>query len=290
MHHGPEGSIFLVFIFSGLMVQSRQIIAGMADAKGTAASLAITFLVAPAIARLWSVFPLPESIYTGIILIAIMPSTLSSGVIMTGLAGGNSIHALLITILGNIMAIFTIPVTLQWLMSGDNIQTGNMEFAQSSLMLKIALLVVIPLAVGVTWRKAFPTTVKRFTPYAGIFSQISILFIIWMAICNGKNDVVQGGIVFIAIILLSTGLFHCMLILVGMYISHLCDIHKGRRESVIIMGGQKTLPLSLIIQSSLFPDLGLAAVTCVLHHILHLAVDAFLVQYLKQKGNCSQRT
>ena len=111
-HHGPDCSIFLVFLLSGLALQYRQIAAGISDGTGTLLSLAVTFLAAPVTALLFGIFPLPVSIYTGMVLIAVMPTTLSSGVVMTGLAGGNSVHALVITILGNTLAIFTIPVNI----------------------------------------------------------------------------------------------------------------------------------------------------------------------------------
>jgi sodium/bile acid cotransporter 7 len=47
------------------------------------------------------------------------------------------------------------------------------------------------------------------------------------------------------------------------------------------MGGQKTLPLSVILQVTLFPEYGLALAVCVVHHILHLITDAYLVEKLK---------
>ncbi len=40
----------------------------------------------------------------------------------------------------------------------------------------------------------------------------------------------------------------------------------------------------IIMQVSLFPEHGLALIVCVLHHITHLTMDAFLVQRLKEKG------
>jgi sodium/bile acid cotransporter 7 len=55
----------------------------------------------------------------------------------------------------------------------------------------------------------------------------------------------------------------------------------GRRESILFMGGQKTLTLSIILQVSLFPQYGLALAVCVLHHIIHLMMDGYLVEKLK---------
>jgi sodium/bile acid cotransporter 7 len=61
----------------------------------------------------------------------------------------------------------------------------------------------------------------------------------------------------------------------------LLKLGKGRRESVIFMGGQKTLPLSVILQMSLFPQYGIALVVCVMHHMVHLLMDGYLVGKLK---------
>lgn len=49
------------------------------------------------------------------------------------------------------------------------------------------------------------------------------------------------------------------------------------------MGGQKTLPLSVILQMSLFPDYSIALLVCVVHHIVHLMMDGYLVERLKTR-------
>ena len=75
--------------------------------------------------------------------------------------------------------------------------------------------------------------------------------------------------------------FHGILLIAGYGLTRLLKMEKGRRESVIFMGGQKTLPLSIILQVSLFPQYGLALVVCVLHHMIHLLMDGYLVGKLK---------
>jgi hypothetical protein len=54
-----------------------------------------------------------------------------------------------------------------------------------------------------------------------------------------------------------------------------------RCASVLFVGGQKTLPLSVILQVSLFPQYGLALVACVMHHLIVLMMDGYLVGKLK---------
>ena len=69
--------------------------------------------------------------------------------------------------------------------------------------------------------------------------------------------------------------------LIALGLCKFSGIGPGRRESVVFMGSEKTLPLSVILQVALFPDYGLALAVCVLHHLLHLVMDAYLVERLK---------
>lgn len=55
------------------------------------------------------------------------------------------------------------------------------------------------------------------------------------------------------------------------------------------MGGQKTLVLSVVLQLSLFPEYAIALVVCVIHHIVHLILDAFLVGWLGETKSNSGR-
>ena len=67
---------------------------GLMDIKGIIAALIIIFLVAPVIGVCLGRLPLDTGVIIGIFLVAVMPTTLSSGVVMTGAAGGNMAQAL----------------------------------------------------------------------------------------------------------------------------------------------------------------------------------------------------
>ena len=115
IHQGPDAVIVLIFFFSGLILNARQIRSGVMDIKGIIAALIVIFWVAPIIGALFGAIPLDTGVIIGIFLVAVMPTTLSSGVVMTGAAGGNMAQALVITILANGLAVFTIPVVLSLL-------------------------------------------------------------------------------------------------------------------------------------------------------------------------------
>lgn len=102
--------------------------------------------------------------------------------------------------------------------------------------------------------------------------------------CQSRDSIVVAESSALLSIASITSSFHLLMVLSATLTTKLFRIGPGRRESVIFMGGQKTLPLSVILQSTLFPDYGLALVVCVVHHIIHLVMDAYLVEKLRKSA------
>jgi len=95
-----------------LILDTRQINSEAIDIKVILIALAVIFLAAPVNAALFVWSPLNLGIIVGLFLVAAMPTTVSGAVVMTAAAGGKMAHALMITILANGLALFTIPITL----------------------------------------------------------------------------------------------------------------------------------------------------------------------------------
>jgi sodium/bile acid cotransporter 7 len=281
-HGGPDAVIVLIFFLSGIALDIRQIREGLSDIRGTLLALILIFLIAPVIGTLFSFLPMETGVIIGILLVASMPTTLSSGVVMTGSAGGNMAHALLITVIANALAVATIPLSLSLLL-GFSGNSRIIEIDQLPIMIKIATLVLLPLVAGITCRRMFNSSLQRLLPYTSTSNQLGILTMVWMALCSSRPAIVSGldSIVLVTAVVF---FFHLFLVLTAIYATKLLAIPKKRRESVIFMGGQKTLPLSVILQVSLFPEYGIALVVCVVHHIVHLIMDAYLIKYLLKKG------
>jgi sodium/bile acid cotransporter 7 len=281
-HQGPGMVIFAIFFFSGLALDVRLLKKGLGDGKATAAALASIFIFAPMVAWVFRWLPLDHQIITGLFLVAVMPSTLSSGVVMTGGAGGNAAHALLVTIIANALAVFTIPVVLSLLLAttGDN---RLVVIDKAAIMIKIALLVLVPLALGMAAQYFFRRQIAPWQGRTQVINQLLILAIVWMAMCQSRAAILAGSHAIISISAATLG-FHLVLVALAASLAKCMRIGPGRRESIIFMGGQKTLPLSVILQVTLFPEYGLALAVCVVHHILHLITDAYLVEKLKHKA------
>ncbi|MFH2220407.1 MAG: bile acid:sodium symporter [Pseudomonadota bacterium] len=279
VHQGPETVIVLVFFVSGLILNAWQIKAGLMDLKGILLAQGLIFLVAPTIAAFIGLLPMGPGITIGLFLVAAMPTTLSSGVVMTGAAGGNMAHALVITILANGLAVFTIPVTLSLLLSRFG-GAASVYIDKPAIMIKLVLLVLLPLCAGLMIKFCTKSSMERFAPKLQMLTQFFILVIVWMAVSQARQAIINGGGK-IGIVFLLVFTFHGTLLSASGILTRFFGMGKGRRESVIFMGSQKTLPLSIILQVSLFPQYGLALVVCVMHHLVHLIMDGYLVGRLK---------
>lgn len=282
-HYGPDLVICLVFFFSGMILDPAQIRSGLKNVKGTVLALFLIFIVSPAISGVLVALPMHTGIRIGLFLVAVMPTTLSSGVVMTAAAGGLMAHALVITVIANLLSVVTIPVSLSLLLE----MTGNdttVIIDKVAVMTKIGLFVVLPLVSGLFVRSILAQRVTRQGSRLQKANQLLILCIVWMGIAQSKPVLLQSGAELMYVALAVTG-FHLALLSVAWTLLRLFHIPSGKRESILFMGIQKTLPLSVILQVTLFPEYGLALLVCVAHHFISLMIDGFLVGRLKPAAN-----
>jgi sodium/bile acid cotransporter 7 len=276
-HSGADAVIGAIFFCSGLILKREEIRAGLKDIRGASIALVIIFVVAPLTAYMIGSLPLDPAVRVGLFLVSVMPTTMSSGVVMTGAAGGNIAHALLITVLANSLSIVTIPFSLALLLE----TAESLPIDKARMIIQMALLVLLPLMLGLFLRPkkgVLLATLQRGIP---VLNQCLILAIVWMGVSDARATVLSGGGQ-VFIILLIAFVFHAVLLVAAYLAIRVFHIPRGRLESVLFMGGQKTLPLSVLIQVKLFPQYGMALAFCVFHHFIHLMMDGYLVGRLNR--------
>ena len=274
---GADAVICMVFFCSGLVLRREQIREGLRDVKGVGMALGVIFVVAPLAAFIIGGLPLDPAVRIGLFLVSVMPTTLSSGVVMTGASGGNMAHALLITVVANSMSTVTIPFSLSLLLQ----TAGSVPIDKGRMISQMALLVLVPLMLGLFLRPkqgAFLTSLQRAIP---VLNQCFILTMVWMGLSEAKATVLSGGSQ-VFVILVIAFIFHATLLGAGFLAIRLFRIPRGRMESILFMGGQKTLPLAVLLQVKLFPQYGMALAFCVFHHFIHLMMDGYLVGRLNR--------
>ena len=274
--------IFFIFLFSGFIIEADQIKAGIKDVKATAITLVVIVFAAPVAAYLLGFIPLETGVVLGLFIVAAMPTTLSSGVVMTGQAGGNMAHALFVTILSNCVAIISIPVILPLLLLSLKLKT-ELFIDQKAIFIKLILLVLLPLVAGLFLKKTLVTITPAIKKRLGIINQLIIICVVYMSLSGARQVLIAKSATFWEILPLVV-VFHLILLGISFGLSRFLDIGRGRREAVLFMGSQKTLPLAVMIQITCFPEYGTALLVCVMHHILHLMIDGYLATRIGEKN------
>jgi sodium/bile acid cotransporter 7 len=280
-HRGPDVVVVTIFLLSGFSLSPEQLKNGLKDVEGILLTFAVIFIAAPLAALVFTWVPMDTGIAVGLFLVAAMPSTLSSGVVMTAAAGGSAAHALVATIAANTLAVFTIPWALSLLLASIDL-SASVAIDKGAIMLKIGLLVVLPLLAGMTAKHFLSGWYRRAQGWITIVNQCMILFVVWIAMSQTRGILVQSGLT-AAWIAGMVFAYHGLLLACAWGAIRLAGRRKGDRESILFMGAQKTLPLSVILQMSLFPDYGIALLVCVVHHMVHLMMDGYLVEVLKTR-------
>jgi sodium/bile acid cotransporter 7 len=183
-------------------------------------------------------------------------------------------------VLANMLAVFVIPVSLSLLLDLAG-NPASVVIEKWRIMGKLGGYVLLPLAGGVMLRRSGIRRVQRYAPTMQVLNQLLVLGIVWMGLSRSRSAILSGGDSLIAIALVAF-VFHALLLASAALLARVFRLERGRRESLLFIGTQKTLPLSLILQVSLFPSFGLALVFCVVHHILHLMMDGYLVGRLRR--------
>ncbi|MCK5099864.1 MAG: bile acid:sodium symporter [Desulfobacteraceae bacterium] len=279
MHHGSDIVIFVIFIISGMIIDMEELKSGIKDIPSTFIAIVTILIISPVAAGLLSMFPMQKGLIIGLFIVAVMPTTLSSGIVMTGRAGGNMAHALFITIFSNAISILSIPIILSWLLSYF-FEGQYIEIDQIAIMTRLFMLVMLPLMIGLILKKTVIKIGNNAKGRMQVFNQILIIGVVFMAASSTAN-MFGNNFKQLFLIAIIVTIFHIILLLFSFYSAKIFKIGKGRYESIVFMGSQKTLALAVIIQLTYFSEYGIALLVCVVHHFIHLMIDGYLCVKIK---------
>ena len=284
--------VALTFLIQGLSLPTRQILGSAAKIKLHAFCQLSNFVLAPiAMLGLLAIFGgyLQEGIYLGAIYLSVLPATISSAIILTGNADGDSSAALFSTALSNALGVFATPILCSILLR----TSGEAEISSlGTLISKLSMLVLLPLLIGQIMRRFVRDWAARSKSLFKKTSNGAIVFIVYAAFCNSvENDIwSQVGFHTIMTTILFSLLFLAVFSLLVWFISPLAARDHSERIAVFFCGSQKTLaagvPMASVIFSSM-PELnnsvlGLILLPLMCYHPAQLFLAGFLIPIFKK--------
>jgi sodium/bile acid cotransporter 7 len=145
-----------VFVLTGLALRLEDVRAAFSAKRAALFGLLSTLVLSPALAiPLMRYAPLyapalaPEFL-AGLALVCCVPTTLTTGVILTAQAGGNAALTLLLVIITNVLGVFTIPYALSAVFGS----AAGLALDPAPMLAGLAKTILAPLLAGIALRCA----------------------------------------------------------------------------------------------------------------------------------------
>lgn len=286
----PLGSIIdigiaVIFFLYGLKLAPADLKLGFYNYPSHILIQLTTFLLFPLITFLF--LPLFEEgikseIWLAIFFLGVLPSTVSSSVVMVAIAKGNLPTAIFNASISGLIGIVVTPLWLSLFM----LQTGNFEVLE--IITKLLLQIVLPLISGLAFKKLFGNIAWKYSKNLNLFDKSVIILIVYSSFSNSFNSGLFDSIESLDLLKLST-IVGVLFFLVYGILGWVCNLLKFDLKDTITIkfaGTKKSLVHGSVMAKIIFGSsagLGLILLPIMLYHILQLLVIAvFAEKYRKQ--------
>ncbi|MDY0342153.1 MAG: bile acid:sodium symporter family protein [Lentimicrobium sp.] len=172
-----EVGISAIFLLYGLSLSLNTLWKGMAHWKLHLVIQLTTFLIFPAIVLAVKPF-IPAGhlmeLWLSVFFLAVLPSTVSSAVVMVSLAGGNVAGAVFNATLSSIAGIFIAPLWMS-IFTSSNAGAGD----NAEIFIKLGYQILLPLFMGLLLNNRLHFLMKRMGKYTRYFDQTVILAVVY---------------------------------------------------------------------------------------------------------------
>jgi solute carrier family 10 (sodium/bile acid cotransporter), member 7 len=219
----------------------------------------------------------------GFLFLCVLPSTISSSVVMTAMAGGNTAGAIFNAVASSLIGVFLTPLWIAWLMKS----TGQ-SIALGPVVLEIVLLLLVPFFAGQVLRRWVWSWADFRKRRLGNASSGIILFIVFAAFSNSVQSRVwseHGSSLVLAALVGTIIVFGLALVLVGL-LAKAGRLTEGDRIAALFCAAQKTLASGVPMAKIIFgahPALGVILLPTMLYHPLQLLVHGLMASRFAQQ-------
>lgn len=220
----------------------------------------------------------------GVLIISAMPTTLSSSIIWTRMAGGNDALTLLVTVVSNGLSFLAVPFILL-LTVGRFIALNPVD-----MIGKLVMVVLLPVAVGQALRQieVIARLASRFKTLLSLLGQILILNMVFVGVVKGVLQMgrQEGSLGFLDFAVLATLVVavHILAAASCWTVARGLQWDRADRLALVFSGSQKTLPAALYVCAEFFPSFPLGIIPCVMYHACQLLVDSWFVELAKRRN------
>ncbi len=280
--HLTTGAIALLFFLHGARLAPAAALAGARHWRLHAVVLASTFLLFPALAltaQRLAPHLLTVPLWTGIILLSVLPSTVQSSIAFTSIARGNVPAALCAATASNLLGMLLTPLLAGLLLVAQGSGAGGFSIRGVGDILAQLLL---PFAAGQFVRPLIGAWALRNKTLLGLVDRGSILLVVYTAFSEGIRQGLwhQLGFADLGRLLAVDAVLLAAVLVITTYGSRLLGFSRADEVTIVFCGSKKSLASGLPMASVLLAgqSVGMIVLPLMLFHQIQLMVCAWLAK------------
>ena len=272
-------AIAVLFFLHGAKLSREAVVAGFTHWRLHLTTLSVTFILFPVLGLAARPLLAPwvgGTLYTGVLFLCMLPSTVQSSIAFTAMARGNVAASVCGASASNLLGMFVTP-----LLVGLFVAQGSGAISTDAIG-SILVQLLLPFIAGQAARRWIGGWVRRRAPALKYVDQGSILLVVYTAfsaaVVEGLWSKVDGpallGLLAISALLLS------VVMLSTTFGARALGFSREDEISFVFCGSKKSLATGVPMAKVLFaaPEVGMMVLPLMLFHQLQLMVCAVLAQ------------
>lgn len=185
LHGASTVAIFLLFFLYGARIAPREALRGLAHWRLHLTILAFTFVLFPLIGlalRPLSGTLLSPQLYSGLLYLTLVPSTVQSSIAFTSIARGNVPGAIVSASASNLLGVFVTPALVVLVMTGANGRIGLSQIGD------IVVQLLLPFVLGQLSQRWTAGFVKAHNAPLKLVDRGVVVLVVYTAFSQGMSE------------------------------------------------------------------------------------------------------
>ncbi|MDV5149369.1 bile acid:sodium symporter family protein [Streptomyces sp. SBC-4] len=278
------GAVALLFFLYGARLSTREALDGLRHWRLHLTVLGSTFLLFPLLglaARGLVPTVLSPQLYSGLLFLCLVPSTIQSSITFTSIARGNVPAAICAGSFSSLAGIVLTPLLAALLLGGSTVLGGGTGGLSADALLKIVLQLLAPFLAGQLLRRWVGGFLVRHKKALGHVDRSSILLVVYTAFSQGMVAGVWHLVTpaRLGLLLAVEAVLLAVMLALTWYGAKRLGFDRADRVAIQFAGSKKSLAAGLPMASVLFgAHASLAVLPLMLFHQMQLMVCAVIAK------------
>ncbi len=281
LHQISSIGVTLIFFFYGIKLSYQQIREGLKNWKLHIAIQCFTFVLFPIILLLAKPFAqtmLQEQFWLSFFFLAVLPSTVSSSVVMVSIARGNVPAAIFNASISGLIGVIISPLMMQVFLDFEQEQVVSTVYA--GLLKEI----IIPVIVGLILQPYLGKFASRYGKLLTLFDKSVILLIVYISFAESFSSGIFQSVsswyilwVFVGVIVL----FFLIYFIIWFITKYLLKFNQEDQITALFCGSKKSLTHGSVFGKFIFynnPHAGLYFLPLMIFHAFQILIITWIAQ------------